>query len=186
VVTFRQLKIANMDAESATVDPVQSLDQLFPQLDEFRQQKGLPPAPEKLEGVDTTLDQWDGFQAERRRVTQRFRDDATFSGTPGVENLVTISGDIHSYLAGYIKANYDNSTCQLDNGPVGVELVCGSITSANLSEIAIFDLQLRAAARRGSVHRAGDRQQPPHQVLQLQRARLQHRGGHEGLDPLRH
>ncbi len=137
-VTFMQLKIANTDAESATVDPIQSLDQLFPQLGEFRQENGLPPAPDNPEGVYTTLDQWDGFQAERRRITQRFRDDATFPGTPGVENFVTITGDIHSYLAGYIKENYDDRTCQLDNRPVGVELVCGSITSANLSEIATF------------------------------------------------
>src|SRR3712207_7871348 len=41
-------------------------------------------------------------------------------------NFVTLTGDIHSYIAGYIKENYDDRTCVGENRPVGVELVCPS------------------------------------------------------------
>lgn len=76
-----------------------------------------------------TLDQWDGYQSERRAITQAVRD---------VENFVTITGDIHSYLAGYIKPDYDEPAATPGNEPVGVEFVCGSITSSNLTELASF------------------------------------------------
>src|SRR5215208_6244505 len=49
------------------------------------------------EGVYVTLDQWDGYQAERLAITEAVRE---------VENFVTITGDIHSYLAGYTKPDY--------------------------------------------------------------------------------
>ncbi len=132
-VTFMQMKLANTSVKSETLN-IASLDELFPGIENYpaAQAVGAP------EGVYVTLDQWDGYQAERRKITERLRDDTTLPGPAGVENFVTITGDIHSYLAGYIKENYDDRTCQLDNRPVGVELVCGSITSANLSEIATF------------------------------------------------
>jgi hypothetical protein len=180
-VTFMQMKLANTSVESETSN-IASLDELFPGIENYpaAQAVGAP------EGVYVTLDQWDGYQAERRKITERLRDDTTLPGPAGVENFVTITGDIHSYLAGYIKENYDDRTCQGENRPVGVELVCGSITSSNLSEIATFGFGSAPQPDVGPVHRAGDRQQPPHQVLQLQRARLQHHGGHEELDPLHH
>lgn len=133
-VTLMQLKVANTAAESATADPITSLEELFPGIGDF-------PAAGSVnnpEGVYTTLDQWDGFQAERRGITRRIRDDRTFPGTAGVENFVTITGDIHSYIAGYIKENYDDPTCMGENRPVGIELVCPSVTSSNLSELATF------------------------------------------------
>jgi alkaline phosphatase D len=136
-VTFMQFKLANTSVGSEALT-IASLTELFPGIEQFRQERGLPPAPDNPEGVYVTLDQWDGYQAERHRITQRLRDDTTLPGTPGVENFVTITGDIHSYMAGYIKADYDDRTCQGENRPVGVELVCGSITSSNLSEIATF------------------------------------------------
>jgi len=130
-VTLMQIKVANTSVESATLD-ITSLEGLFPGIAEY-------PAADAIgapEGVYITLDQWDGYQAERRRITRRIRDDKTLPGPAGVENFVTITGDIHSYIAGYIKENYDDRTCMGDNRPVGVELVCPSVTSSNLSEIA--------------------------------------------------
>ncbi len=109
-VTFMQIKVANSYLGDGnmlpTVDPATAPD-----------------------GVYITLDQWDGYQAERRKITQQVRD-------ANIQNFVTITGDIHSYIAGYIKEDYDNPLSTGDNRPVGVELVCGSITSSNLSEIA--------------------------------------------------
>ena len=130
-VTLMQLKLANASIESETIA---SLEELFPGIGEFPA-AGAVGAPE---GVYVTLDQWDGYQAERRRITRRIRDDRTSPGPAGVQNFVTITGDIHSYIAGYIKANYDDRTCGGDNRPVGVELVCPSVTSSNLLEIATF------------------------------------------------
>lgn len=111
-VTFMQNKVANSYLGQ---------DGLLPSIDPAT-------APE---GVYITLDQWDGYQAERRRVTRKLRNSAT-----GAENFVTITGDIHSYIAGYVKEDYDNPVSQGENRPVGVELICGSITSSNLTEIA--------------------------------------------------
>jgi len=131
-VTLMQIKVANTSVGSATLDPITSLEDLFPGIAGYPA-AGAVGAPE---GVYITLDQWDGYQAERGRITRRIRDDQTLSGPAGVENFVTITGDIHSYIAGYIKEDYDDRTCMGDNRPVGVELVCPSVTSSNLSEIA--------------------------------------------------
>jgi alkaline phosphatase D len=134
-VTFMQFKVANTALEPAVAGTtIQSLEELFPGIEDF-------PAAANLnnpEGVYVTLDQWDGYQAERREITQKIRDDKTFAGPAGVENFITLTGDIHSYIAGYIKFQYDDPSCVGENRPVGVELVCPSVTSSNLSEIATF------------------------------------------------
>lgn len=109
-VTFQQLKVANTFLGQNNVLPT------------------VNPA-NAPEGVYVTLDQWDGYQAERRWITREIRD-------RNVRNFVTITGDIHSYIAGYIKEDYDNPVSTGANRPIGVELVCGSITSSNLTEIA--------------------------------------------------
>jgi alkaline phosphatase D len=74
--------------------------------------------------IFANLDQWDGYPAERARILNALRQ-------ANVKNLVAITGDIHSFIAGYLKSNYDDR-----NSPnVGVELVVGSITSANFTEL---------------------------------------------------
>ncbi len=126
-----QMKVANTAVESEEVT-ISSLEELFPGIGGFPAGQAAGNAPE---GVYVTLDQWAGFQAERRRITKRIRDDRTLAGPAGIENFVTITGDIHSYIAGYIKENYDDPISTGDNRPVGVELVCCSLTSSKLSEI---------------------------------------------------
>lgn len=69
-----------------------------------------------------TLDQWDGYPAERSQL---------FSRIAGTKNFVAITGDIHSFAAGYLRPDFE----QWFSTPVGVEFVGGSITSANLSEV---------------------------------------------------
>ncbi len=72
-----------------------------------------------------TLDQWDGYPAERAYLLAQLQ-------LGGVRNLITITGDIHSFFAGYLKTDFDDPRV----APAGVEFVCGSVTSANLSELA--------------------------------------------------
>lgn len=74
-----------------------------------------------------TLDQWDGYQHERAEVLRRLRD-------AGVTDLIAITGDIHTYMAGNLKINFDD----LLEPPVGVEFICGSVTSANFGELVTF------------------------------------------------
>jgi alkaline phosphatase D len=65
-----------------------------------------------------------------------------------VENFVVITGDIHSYIAGYVRENYDDPTPPVpeteatgDPNPtnrlLGTCFVCGSVTSSNLVELAV-------------------------------------------------
>lgn len=74
-----------------------------------------------------TLDQWDGYQHERAEVLSRLRD-------AGVTDLIAVTGDIHTYMAGNLKVNFDDPL----ESPVGVEFICSSVTSANFGELATF------------------------------------------------
>ncbi|HEY9650948.1 MAG TPA: alkaline phosphatase D family protein [Coleofasciculaceae cyanobacterium] len=74
-----------------------------------------------------SLDQWDGYPAERAEILRTLRD-------AGVKNFITITGDIHSFAAGYQKVNFDNP---LDPN-VGICFVGGSVTSSNFSEMTTF------------------------------------------------
>lgn len=80
-----------------------------------------------------TLDQWDGYPAERANILSNI-------GVYGVKNFIAITGDIHSFIAGYLKPNFDDAS-----EPVGVELVVGSISSANLIELALSQVPLPSA-----------------------------------------
>jgi alkaline phosphatase D len=83
---------------------------------------------ERLDGVYVDLDQWDGYQGERREIARRLRQAST-------ENVVALTGDLHTFVAGYLKVNYDDPGNEGSN-VVGIELVCGSVTSSNLAELA--------------------------------------------------
>lgn len=84
------------------------------------------------EGASVYLnyDMWDGYEHERRLLMRMLRDRS-------VRNFVALTGDLHTYIAGYLQVSYDDpqelaSAANL----VGVELMTPAITSANLSEIA--------------------------------------------------
>ena len=76
-----------------------------------------------------SLDQWDGYPAERADILRRIH---------GTKNFVAITGDIHSYAAGYLKTDFE----QIFSWPTGVEFVGGSVTSANLSELVTSQIPL--------------------------------------------
>jgi alkaline phosphatase D len=69
------------------------------------------------------LDQWDGYGKERQALFNAIQ-------TAGVKNFVALTGDLHTFLAGYLKPNFDNFFAS----PMGIELMVGSISSANLAE----------------------------------------------------
>ena len=85
----------------------------------------------KLAILYIDLDQWDGYQGERNLIlnTIKHRD---------IKNVVALTGDLHTFLAGYLKTDFSNPF----EHPVGVELMVGSITSANISEEIDSDLPL--------------------------------------------
>lgn len=92
------------------------------------QLKVLSPIATQLLGSPTpdlfvTLDQWDGYPVERAFLFNQIR---RFN----IRNFVTITGDLHTYLAGYQRINFDNP----NDPPVGVEFVVGSTSSSNFSE----------------------------------------------------
>ena len=73
-------------------------------------------------GQHANHDGWDGYGAERKEILEGFL-------AAGGDNLVALTGDIHTFFAGDLGTNGE-STGQ----PVGVELVGGSATSFGLPE----------------------------------------------------
>jgi len=72
---------------------------------------------------------WDGYTSEREYITERLAE-------MDVENVVTLTGDMHSYIAGYKQTEYGGPVA----GPapketrVGVEFMTPSICSLNVAE----------------------------------------------------
>lgn len=63
-------------------------------------------------------DSWDGYTANRQRLLDGFVD-------RGIDNPVVLSGDVHKHYAADLARFADDQ----NSAPVGVELVCTSITS---------------------------------------------------------
>lgn len=74
--------------------------------------------------VPVNVDAWDGYQAERELISRRVRDS-------GVENLVVVTGDFHSFLASHLKIRYGADLNRLPRNTIGVEFMTTSVTSAN-------------------------------------------------------
>jgi alkaline phosphatase D len=75
-------------------------------------------------------DSWDGFQAERHELMQHLRAD-------GPDNFVTLTGDLHCSVAGYMKAGYG----EIESGSfdrVGVELLTPAVSSLNAASLVDF------------------------------------------------
>jgi alkaline phosphatase D len=67
---------------------------------------------------DVNTDAWDGYAAQRRRITQGWVD-------RGVRNPVVLTGDVHRHWAANLKLDYWDTVA----APVGTELVATSISS---------------------------------------------------------
>lgn len=72
-----------------------------------------------------TIDGWDGYEGERKRILQTIRD-------AGVRNFVAVTGDLHSYMASYLKVDYLKRTNDPGSNIVGVEFMTPAVTSATL------------------------------------------------------
>ena len=123
--------------------------------------------------VYVNLDQWDGYQAERREIAREIK-------AKNVKNFVTITGDLHSYTAGYLKENFDDPLEE----PIGTCFMAGSVTF--LQPRRARDAGRHPGADRGRLERVPQSQQPAHRVFQLQCPRLQRSGGNAGKSDLYH
>ena len=73
-------------------------------------------------GAHANPDQWDGYSFERKEIL-------TDALSKHVKNLVVLSGDIHTFIAGNL-----TTTGGVTGQAVGTELVGGSITSLGLTD----------------------------------------------------
>jgi alkaline phosphatase D len=78
--------------------------------------------------VYLNYDAWDGYEAERNLIMGRLAKDE-------VENYVTLTGDMHTYIAGYLKQDYkDPEQSEYAGGDrVGIEFMTPGVTSDNLA-----------------------------------------------------
>lgn len=76
-----------------------------------------------------SVDAWDGYAEERRHILTACRD-------AGVDNLVVLTGDLHCYLAGLVKLDYDDPANDDPANIVGVEFMTPAVTSSNPVEEA--------------------------------------------------
>jgi alkaline phosphatase D len=95
-----------------------------------------------LFGRAVNADQWDGYEASRNRLLD-------FVNHEGIDNLVILTGDIHSAWAmdvsnnPYDPASYDAVT---GKGALAVEFVCTSITSPALETLGALGNLVEGAA----------------------------------------
>ena len=81
-------------------------------------------------------DAWDGYEHERQHVMGEFRRAANARGGP--LNLVTLTGDMHAYVAAYTKTDYRSAENQspapgAEETRVGVEFMTPAVSSDNLA-----------------------------------------------------
>ena len=74
---------------------------------------------------------WDGYTRERMQITERI-------GSAGVENFVTLTGDMHAYVAAYQQTSYPGRVAGgegvAQGDRIGVEFMTPAITSLNVAE----------------------------------------------------
>jgi len=78
-------------------------------------------------GNPINLNQWDGYPEERRALME------TILGA-GVRGVVTLSGDLHTMIAGQV-----TTTGRADGTPAAVDFTSGAITSNGLIEMFKLD-----------------------------------------------
>ncbi len=74
------------------------------------------------------VDAWDGFGAERTALTQALKE-------AKVSNFLVATGDLHTYIASEVKADYGNSSPFAFSNYVGAEFMTPAVTSSNLGEM---------------------------------------------------
>lgn len=86
--------------------------------------------------LDPSDEAWDGYESEREEIMHRIK-------YADVENFLTLTGDMHSYLVGYQRLEYPSVVRHWLTNPdpvteqsrrVGVELMTPAMTSINFAE----------------------------------------------------
>lgn len=115
-------------------------------------------------------DQWDGYDASRERLLN-------FITSEGIDNLVVLTGDIHSAWAmdiaknPYDAAQYDRST---GAGSLAVEFVCTSVTSPALEAIgALSNVAVSAVLSANPHMKYVDLQNHGYCILDVDHTRVQ-------------
>lgn len=86
------------------------------------------PRPAQDGYLFLNMDAWDGYHYERTYIMGNLRNH--------ISNLILLTGDLHTYLAGYVKYNYQRRNNSLPvNNLMGVEFMTPAVTSANLMEL---------------------------------------------------
>ena len=146
----------------------------------------LHPAGERPDGdVLLSLDQWDGFPAERAALARIFA---------GLDDVVVLTGDLHSFVAGTLPLEADRGRVAPRRGLLHDRLgqreqprrgrTCTHQRLDTGARPAAASGRPAAAPRRP--RRAAAARQPAPAVLQLPGARLQRRDPHAGRGALRH
>ncbi len=81
-------------------------------------------SPLKVLGTAVNADQWDGYPAERKKIL-------THIESNNIDNVVILTGDIHTSWANDIPVDLANYTANTGAGSVAVEYVCTSVTSGS-------------------------------------------------------
>jgi alkaline phosphatase D len=95
------------------------------------------PRPGGVAGQVSNPDQWDGYQADQRRLLEAMRDSAA-------ADPVVLTGDVHSSWASDLPLHPETPGAQ--PGSVGVEFVCPSVTSDGFKETLGGDAAAAQAA----------------------------------------
>ena len=75
-------------------------------------------------GITLNNDQWDGYAADRKKLFDVILNN-------NIQNVVVLTGDIHSAWAQDMPYKYNNYNPLTGAGSVGVEFVCTSVTSSS-------------------------------------------------------
>lgn len=81
-------------------------------------------APLRAGTTAVNEDQWDGYPAERTKILSHLVDN-------NIDNVVFLTGDIHTSWANDVPINTANYTASTGAGSVAVEYVCTSVTSGS-------------------------------------------------------
>jgi alkaline phosphatase D len=94
-------------------------------------------APLKRFGRFYSLDQWDGYPAERSLIMRAVQQ-------AGVRNWVILSGDLHAFEVNLIKADFERDA---DEQALGTELMVGAVSASSRLELIERFLHTSPAAQ---------------------------------------
>jgi alkaline phosphatase D len=77
------------------------------------------------DGLYVDVDAWDGYGNERKLLLLQLQQS-------GVNNLVVLTGDLHTYIASHVKIDYNNKSNDDETNVIGVEFMTPSVTSSGL------------------------------------------------------